>query len=238
MRITFLVNYDLASLLALNYLVPALQQHDLTVFYTRKSVNTTVTSLAELAKFDAKRLSTPEPLVGFEAFNAQRLNDVNTADYPRFIAAQPELTISIRHMSILKSAVINTPTMGTINLHSGHLPAYQGVMATFWALLNKEQKIGTTLHFIEDSTIDTGSIISQSVTTANYQRSYLWNVLNIYRGGCENILKSVKTLEIKKPLISKPQSGQANYHSFPNTADIAKCGRPLFNNSDSAELFI
>lgn len=238
MRITFLVNYDLASLLALNYLLPALRQHETTVFYTSQTINTTEPSLAELATFDANRLTTPEPLIGFQAFNAQCLNHINTADYHRFVAAEPELAISIRHMSIFKSIVINTPPRGIINLHSGHLPVYQGVMATFWALLNKEEEIGTTLHYIEDNTIDTGSIISQSATAVNYQQSYLWNVLNIYKSGCENIINSVKALDLKKPLIATPQSGQANYYSFPSSAEIARCGLPLFNNGDSARLFI
>jgi len=41
MNITFLVNYDLPSLLALNYLIPNLAQHDLSVFYSKKNLSQT-----------------------------------------------------------------------------------------------------------------------------------------------------------------------------------------------------
>lgn len=94
-----------------------------------------------------------------------------------------------------------TYQLGVINLHSGLLPAYQGVMATFWALLNKEQRIGTTLHFIEDSTIDTGAIISQSLVDANYGESYLWNVLHIYKAGCANVLSATEVIQAGNALI-------------------------------------
>ena len=46
---------------------------------------------------------------------------------------------------ILKAAAIQIPRHGVLNLHSGLLPAYKGLMATFWATLNGEEEIGCTL---------------------------------------------------------------------------------------------
>jgi methionyl-tRNA formyltransferase len=45
-------------------------------------------------------------------------------------------------------------------------------MASFWALLNNESEIGTTLHFIEDSSIDTGSIVASTRLAVQRERSY------------------------------------------------------------------
>ena len=238
MRITFLVNHDLPALLALNILLPSLKEHQVTVFFTQKNTRSTNQQLVELAEFESKQIEASQTLANFSKYGATLLNKINTEDYQRFVDTKPDLAISIRHMSILKSKVIGTPKLGIINLHSGLLPAYQGVMATFWALLNKETHIGTTLHFIEDASIDTGSIISTSSIEANYQRSYFWNVLNIYKAGCENILRAISNLENGKQLVSEPQSGPAHYYTYPNSQDIDKSGLSLFNDNDNPAYFL
>ncbi len=239
MRITILVNHDLPALLALNYLIPALKQHDVSVFFSLKKFSFELTkSLTELAEFDARSLDRPSRLLSFEAFGAKLLNHVNTVDYDQFAATKPDLAVSIRYMTILKSDAISVPRCGVINLHSGLLPSYQGVMATFWAMLNKELKLGTTLHFIEDSQIDTGSIILGSETEANYRRSYLWNVLNIYRAGCANILQVIAQMSLGQSISSTPQSGRAYYYSFPNAEQINSAGIPLYNQTDNVDPFL
>jgi methionyl-tRNA formyltransferase len=70
-----------------------------------------------------------------------------------------------------------------INLHSGLLPNYRGVMATFWTLLNGDKQLVTSLHFIDDSTIDTGGIIANSTLLVQQDESYLWHVLSLYIWG-------------------------------------------------------
>ncbi|MFT6406719.1 MAG: methionyl-tRNA formyltransferase [Arenicella sp.] len=238
MRITFLVNHDLAALLALNYLLPSLSEHHTSVFFSRKNNSIKNHRLAELADFDSRQLSNCSALTSFSEFGAEQLNQVNTVGYQQFSNTRPDLVVCIRHMTILKERVITTPPLGVINLHSGPLPSYQGVMATFWGLRNKEALIGTTLHFIEDNEVDTGSVILSSSSEANYQRSYLWNVLNIYRAGCNNLLQAISQLSTGQALISRSQSGQADYYSFPSIDDINDCDQPLFKHDDNAAEFI
>ena len=72
----------------------------------------------------------------------------------------PELMISIRYGKILRSKALSIPDLGVLNLHSGKLPDYRGVMATFRAMLAQEQELFSTLHWIDDDTIDTGRVIS------------------------------------------------------------------------------
>ena len=96
------------------------------------------------------------------------LNDINSPQGLSKIAeSQPDLIISIRYGCILKNAVIEIPPLGVLNLHSGILPDYRGVMATFWAMLNNEQTAGTTLHYISDASIDTGSIVASSALSVD-----------------------------------------------------------------------
>lgn len=238
MRITFLVNHDLPALLALNHLLPSLKQHHISVFFSLKHSSVKNNKLAELAEFDSQQLSNCWPLASFSDVGAKQLNQVNTVGFQQFCATKPDLVVSIRYMTILKEAVINTPKLGVMNLHSGPLPSYQGVMATFWGLLNKERQIGTTLHFVEDKEVDTGSIILSASSNANYQRSYLWNVLNIYRRGCDNIVKAITRLSAGERLMSESQSGTAHYYSFPSADVIKGCNFDLFHPSDNAAEFL
>jgi methionyl-tRNA formyltransferase len=72
------------------------------------------------------------------------IRDVQQINSPEVINGlkelAPALIVSIRFGGILKEKVINIPTKGIINLHSGILPRYKGVMATFWAMKNNDNK--------------------------------------------------------------------------------------------------
>lgn len=229
MKITLLTNWDCASAHALSLLAAYLSNFEVTVFYTRKHPNRKSIKparLSALGRFDEQQLLKNQAI--FEDFNAQQLNDINGHDLTQFENSKPDLVISIRHMSILKSAVINTPKLGVINLHSGILPNYQGVMATFWAMKNKEKEIGTTLHYIENASIDTGAIIALSRQATQFEKSYFENTLSVYQDGCKSIVNAIKKLNDGKLLSATPQSGTSNYFSFPSDRDFKEFESALF----------
>ena len=238
MRLTFLVNYDLAALLALNHLLPVYQQHEVTVFYTRKvglvrKSSLQSSALQSLAEFEAEVLAENTRLASFSELGAIELNNINGADFQPFTASAPDLVVSIRHMSILKPPVIELPKFGVINLHSGLLPCYQGVMSTFRAMVNGDVNLGTTLHFIKDASIDSGPIIAQSKTLARYDKSYLWNVLNLYRDGCANVLTAIDSVAEGKVLLAKSQEGEAEYFTYPSAGEIDAAPFHLFEGNES-----
>jgi methionyl-tRNA formyltransferase len=105
---------------------------------------------------------------------------------------EPDLIVSIRFGQILEEPVIAVPRIGVINLHSGLLPAYKGVMASFWSLLNGERQLGTTLHWITDSKIDSGAIISTQQQQVDTSKTYLQQVLSLYEPGARQITEAVK----------------------------------------------
>jgi methionyl-tRNA formyltransferase len=237
MKLTFLVNHDLAGLLALNYLLPACKRHEVLLFYTRKSAPKNKplfkpTALESLAAFEAKVLAENTGLPSFSDLKAVELNAINGAGFHLFAASGPDLVISIRHMSILRLSVIDLPKHGVINLHSGLLPGYQGVMSTFRAMINGDANLGTTLHFIKDSSIDSGPIIAQSKTAARYDKSYLWNVLNIYCTGCANVLAAIDSVAKGEVLKSEPQIGDANYFTYPTAREIDDASFSLFEDNE------
>lgn len=133
---------------------------------------------------------------------------------------EPDLAVSIRYRRILKSEAIAIPRLGVLNLHSGVLPDYKGVMATFWAMLHDEAEIGATLHRIVDDGIDTGPVIGIQRIPADYEATYLGNVLRLYRPGCDMVVEAIEALQTGRTLQGKTQRRRGRYFSTPRSEDI------------------
>jgi methionyl-tRNA formyltransferase len=259
MNITILANRDLASCIALNHLIPGLSAHRISVFLSSRVGSKPLAPPLQQLKFVEQDLlnqiivpllsrasdtarTAKQSLLSFEqlgevmAGGVSELNNINeAAGLERFVASEPELVLSIRYGLILKDPVIAIPVHGILNLHSGALPYYKGVMASFWALLNNESEIGTTLHFIEDSSIDTGSIVASTRLAVQRERSYLWHVLSLYEAGCGEMLAAVEKIDAGQNLRSTSQTEAGNYYSFPDAEDLQRFserGWRLFDPED------
>lgn len=245
MKILILCNNDLASLLAINLLVAKLSEHELLIGQSSKvgGEQQHPAEIKKLALFEQGILKdqlacqgilnqiNPGPktthFLLFEQIkkNLQipliKLNDINQASGMTLVKRfSPDLILSIRFGKILQQAIIDVPPLGVINLHSGLLPAYQGVMATFWAMLNDEKQMGSCLHFIQDKGIDSGEIITQSSIPVDTNRSYLQNVLQLYFTGIAVMSDAVERLSGHQELKSAPQQGEPRYYGFPSEFDL------------------
>jgi len=231
MRITLLTNRDLPSHLALSHLVQQLGDHEVSIFISEKVGSDYVlpTPLMDLQGFELELLqdgrASFEQLANKAGTSLQGFVDIDNkinehAGIERVKATQPDLIISVRFSLIIGQDIIDIPQHGVINLHSGILPDYRGVMAIFRAMSNGDINIGSTLHFIQDSGIDTGDIISIATLPLERQSSYLLNVLSLYSGGVKQIMDAVKTLSESNTLQSHSQQGIPRYFTFPTTAEL------------------
>ena len=155
-------------------------------------------------------------------------------------AFAPDLVLTIRYGAILKAPVIAVPRLGILNLHSGLLPAYRGVLATFRALMKGDTHIGCTAHYIADGTIDTGPVLGDARLPVVPGRSLLWHVLTLYEPGVAMLASAVDRLEggAVLPCSSQPASGGA-YYSYPTAADWAaftRAGWTVAQPSDFVDL--
>ncbi len=82
---------------------------------------------------------------------AARLGDV-TCDW----------LFSIANLSVIPDAVLAKAGQGAINFHDGPLPAYAGLNAPVWAIVNREAQHGVTWHRIEGG-VDEGNILEQRI---------------------------------------------------------------------------
>lgn len=222
MNIILLGHADLASLYALNSLVAQCPEHRYTAFTsgTLASKDPMPGALVELAKLDADMCSEFRDGDCFSDVlaSAQSLSEPNSAAGLKTLSeCDPDLIVSVRYRRILRDGAIAVPRQGVLNLHSGILPDYRGVMATFWAMLNAEPEIGSTLHRIVDSGVDTGPVIGISRTAMRPTESYLANLLRLYSDGVAMLVDAIAALGCGKRLEGTAQAtGCGSYFSTPD----------------------
>lgn len=225
MRIALFYNRDIYAHKALNLLTPELSEHSLSFFYSNQVGGKTerdprLQQLGEFEKcFDKAQGRSFEELAQSADTVEYGVSDINGCDAAKLADFKPDLLISIRFGQILKTPVISIPRLGVINLHSGLLPTYKGVMASFWSLLNGESELGTTLHWVTDHKIDSGQVISCHSQSVQYGLSYSEQVLSLYEPGVAQILHAIANInELAQQ--TKEDLPKGSYYSFPGAEHL------------------
>ena len=256
MRLLVLSNLDLPSAWALSALRVALPDADMALVLTTRVGQVPSESqalLSPLAAIDrvglCRYLNVSEQSQNDALLDAlgRRLGcpvslspGINRAEGLALIASfDPDLIVSIRFGEILKLPAIRRARRGVLNLHSGRLPQLRGVMATFWAMLNGDSLAGMTVHWVEDSGIDAGTMVTQTRQPLRRGASYLANTLSLYPAGVSALVEAIKALETGQRLPAQLPRGEARYYGYPTLMDLerfAAAGLQLVNPRDIESL--
>lgn len=177
-------------------------------------------ALAELAGQPIRTLAQPNSPAGLAVLKEQ----------------EPDLLLSLRYRRILHADAIALARHGVINWHSGLLPEYQGVMATFWAMQNGDSTIGSTVHYIVDKSIDTGPVIARCPIPCRYDETYLGNVHALYIAGFERVVEALSAVEKTGAAPQAAQSGKGKYYRAPSEDNVREFGAAGHRLYDGAEL--
>ena len=243
MRVTLLLNRDLHANVALNLLVPSLAAHDVTIYTSDGPARPTRIPSAFAPMVAAERTlplsvlwpladSAPDDGTTYGSFErcavrlgapCSALNDPNGTDGLRILrAARPDVVVSIRYGRILRDEAIGVPRLGVLNLHSGQLPEYRGVVASFRALLEGDPSIGCTLHRVVDAGIDTGPIIGVATHAAAYPGVLFDAIQSVYPAGCAMIADALATLARGDTLQATLPASAGSYYTWPTEIDVAR----------------
>lgn len=246
MRILLCLNRDFMSNIALNQLQDALAGHAVDIVLSKGIGKMSSPKAPEIEQWKSlenrlienglypllEKSGPTSPHRRFQSFNqlaratvsktTREFSNINEAEGLAYVRQfNPDVIVSVRFGQIFKPPVIAIPRFGIINLHSGVLPDYRGILATFWAMLNDETHIGCTLHCVTDNTIDTGRIIGIHTIPADRKRSLLWNIAALYEGGAALISDALEKLKTSRPLTGHPQdNSRGRYFSFPTQHEV------------------
>jgi methionyl-tRNA formyltransferase len=130
---------------------------------------------------------------------------------------------------ILKSTLLDTPRLGGVNVHLSLLPKYRGPSPLYWALANREEYTGVTIHHIDEG-IDSGDIIGQR--KIEIRQGETLDTLSEKSGQvAAELLREIIPLLLKGKASRVPQNhASATYYSWPPKWSVRSYGRRLFRS--------
>jgi methionyl-tRNA formyltransferase len=101
-----------------------------------------------------------ESLAGSAGVPVIQARSVNQPAYIAQVRAiAPDVIVSVAAPEIFKPELLGVPRCGCINVHSGRLPSYRGMMPTFWQMLRGEPAVTITVHRMAER-LDAGDVLA------------------------------------------------------------------------------
>lgn len=146
---------------------------------------------------------------------------VNSEEYlARVRALAPDVIVSVAAPEIFRKPLLSIPRFGCINIHSGRLPKYRGMMPTFWQLKNGERNVTVTIHEMVEK-LDAGDIVD-TLEFPLLERDSLHRVITgTKREGARLMIKVLRSIEGAPPRTTPLDMSEASYFKFPQPADVA-----------------
>lgn len=131
-----------------------------------------------------------EKNVQLPVFKVDSHNDKETADLIERIGV--DILVNAGTPRILKTRILEAPTMGVINCHPGILPNFRGCSCVEWALY-LDEKVGNTIHWMTEE-IDKGLILSTEELTFTKSDRYVDIRRKVYDSGYQLLASTVAKL--------------------------------------------
>ena len=148
---------------------------------------------------------------------ATSVNSPGYLDRVRQLA--PDVIVSVAAPEIFRKDILRLPPLGCINIHSGRLPVYRGMMPTFWQMLHGEPEVTVTVHEMAEA-LDAGKILGTASVPIE-PRDTLDRVIGTTKEAGARLLIEVlsKIREGQASRIPVDMSGK-KYFSFPQREHV------------------
>ena len=154
---------------------------------------------------------------GVKAIPASSVND---EDYIRRIRElRPDVIVSVACPEIFKPALLAVPRLGCVNMHSGRLPTYRGMMPTFWQMLRGEPAIIITAHRMATE-LDAGDVLATQSFAIAPKDSLDRVIRGTKREGARLLIRVLRDLRVGKERAVPLDMAEVDYFSFPKAPDV------------------
>ena len=171
-------------------------------------------AIAKLRGRSIKKIATQS---GIELIETE---SVNSPSYVQKIEElKPDVLISVAAPEVFKKPLLNTPSLKCINIHSGKLPIYRGMMPNFWQLLHGEKFATITIHEMAEK-LDAGGIIATKEFELRTPDSLDRIIVGTKQEGARLMIDVL--IDFKKYVrkIEPVDMNKAKYFSFPTSKDV------------------
>lgn len=153
----------------------------------------------------------------------QPVADVNGATAQGMLAAaRPDLIVTCHFDQILKPETIALAPRGGINLHPSLLPRHRGPIPCFWAALDGDALVGTSVHRLTPR-IDAGAVLAQTRMEASPDMTVSTMARVLHLAGAEAMNETIAAIaEGRERGMALPP---LPYRSFPDADALARAAR-------------
>ena len=154
---------------------------------------------------------------GIRVIDTHSVNDTVYIEQIKKLA--PEVIASVAAPEVFKKDILSVPSKACINIHSGRLPIYRGMMPNFWQLLHQEEHATITIHEMAEK-LDAGGILSTQAFPLHKKDTLDRVIVGTKQEGARLMIDVLvnfdRTLASKQSL----DMTEAQYFSFPTPKDV------------------
>lgn len=145
---------------------------------------------------------------------------VNDPEYiERVRSINPDVVASVAAPEIFKKGILSVPALGCINIHSGKLPIYRGMMPNFWQLLHGESHAVVTVHEMVER-LDAGGILGTQDWPLQASDSLDRVITGTKQDGARLMMQVLLRMKRGEATATPLDMTGKKYFSFPKPADV------------------
>jgi len=145
---------------------------------------------------------------------------VNDPDYiAKLEALEPDIVASVAAPEIFKKGILGVPALGCINIHSGRLPIYRGMMPNFWQLLHGEKHAVVTVHEMVEK-LDAGNILGTIEWPLKENDSLDRVITGTKQDGARLMMDVILKLKVGESESTPLDMTNKQYFRFPQAKDV------------------
>lgn len=142
--------------------------------------------------------------------------DLNDAGYvERLRALEPDLLVSVAASQIFKAPLLSVPKLDCLNIHSGALPEYRGMMPVFWQMHDGRQSAEIVIHTMTTH-IDIGDVILRRPAPLAGVSSLHEAIIQTKKAGAQAMLDVLTQYQEGSVTRAPMNPARSGYHSFPD----------------------
>jgi len=127
----------------------------------------------------------------------------------------PDVIVSVAAPEIFRADILRVPRLGCINIHSGRLPVYRGMMPTFWQMLHGESEVTVTVHEMAEK-LDAGAVLGTAAVPITPGDSLERVIAVAMQLGARLLLKVLEQIRLGTTSRAPLDMAGASYFKFPS----------------------
>jgi methionyl-tRNA formyltransferase len=142
----------------------------------------------------------------------------------RVRSLRADVIVSVAAPEIFKEELLDAAPLGCVNIHSGRLPRYRGMMPTFWQMHAGEPAVTVTIHEMA-AQLDAGAVLATAEQPVEHDSTLEDMMIAGKREGARLMIDVLRDLAAGTARAQPLDLSEAAYFSFPGRAEAIELRR-------------